>query len=114
MDILEPNMYIRTNDGYINKIKKVNQYNILVDARDLFGEELNIPNNEIIKASHNIIDLIEEGDIVVSLNCANILEYNLMTLSNIDELKDLWNIQKNIKSILTKEQFESMSYKVQD
>lgn len=67
-----------------------------------------------LKASHNIIDLIEVGDIVVSLNASNILEYNLLTLSNIDELKDLWEIQGNIKSIVTKEQFESISYKVKE
>ena len=107
---LEVGMYVRTNDGYINKIKKVNQYNVLVDARDLFGEELNIPNNEIIKASHNIIDLIEVGDIVITPLGEIIQPYG----GNIDELKDYWKITNNpIKSIVTKEQFESIKYSLE-
>ena len=61
---LKVGMYVRTNDGYINKIKKVNQFNVLVYGRDLFGEELNIPNNEITKASYNIIDILEENDYI--------------------------------------------------
>ena len=97
---LEAGIYVRTNDGYINKIKKVNQYNVLVDARDLFGEELNIPNNEILKASHNIIDLIEVGDYVNG-------EY--VDLFSLDYFK---RNPEHIKSIVTKEQFESMAYKV--
>lgn len=125
MDILEPNMYVRTNDGYINKIKKVNQYNVLVDARDLFGEELNIPNNEIIKSSHNIIDLIQVGDYV---NESKVVDISII---GKDKEKWVWVEQmentdnkygddyvgynnEQIKSIVTKEQFESMSYKVQD
>jgi hypothetical protein len=102
--------YVRTNDGYINKIKKVNQWNVLVDARDLFGEEINIANNEIVKSSPNIIDLIEVGDYVIN-QCGEII---VPTGGNIDELKDTWKIFKNIKSIVTKEQFESMEYKVGD
>ena len=115
---LKPNMYIRTNDGYINKIKKANQYNALVDARDLFGEELNIPNNEIIKASHNIIDLIEVGDYVNGLKVIEVREH----LHNDIEVvlsngKFQWSFSKNesdyeIKSIVTKEQFEEMQYVV--
>lgn len=61
---LEVGQFIRTNDGYINKIEKVNQFNVLVVGRDLFGEKLNIPNNEITKASYNIIDILEVGDYV--------------------------------------------------
>ena len=107
---LEVGMYVRTNDGYINKIKKVNQYNVLVDARDLFGEELNIPNNEIIKASHNIIDLIEVGAIVITPLGEIIQPYS----GNIDELKEYWKITNNpIKSIVTKEQFESMKHSLE-
>ena len=69
---LKENMYVRTNDGYINKIKKVNQFNVLVYGRDLFGEELNIPNNEITKASYNIIDILEVGDYVNGLKITSI------------------------------------------
>lgn len=98
--------YVRTNNGYINKIKKVNQWNVLVDARDLFGEEINIANNEIVKSSPNIIDLIEVGDYVNG----RIVEWigdNFVAFGKLD-----YAYEKDIKSIVTKEQFESMEYKV--
>ena len=125
---LEVGMYVRTNDGYINKIKNVNQYNVLVDGRDLFGEELNIPNNEILKASHNIIDLIEVGDYVNGYYVSKIWEKDEIThyvnetpikrkereiviqapsYGGIEILKN-----KNIKSVITHEQIEQMAYKV--
>lgn len=119
-------MYVRTDDGYINKIKKVNQYNVLVDARDLFGEELNIPNNEIIKASHTLLGngkepcLIEPGDYVNGMKV-----FEVMKNPKIDDIKEhlivfadeihntLFSIYANeIKTILTREQFEAMQYKV--
>ena len=103
---LKPNMYVRTNDGYINKIKKVNQYNVLVDARDLFGEELNIPNNEIVKASHNIIDLIEVGDYVNGFPVIH-KENDILKCGLLVQFKE-----NEIKSIVTKEQFSQMEYEV--
>ena len=127
---LEVGMYVRTNDGYINKIKKVNQYNVLVDARDLFGEELNIPNNEIIKASHNIIDLIEVGDYVNGWRVNRVEkeeEGTLLTVGTITSFvsrsetepyltQDYNEADKmcKLKSIVTKEQFSQMEYKVGD
>lgn len=110
---LEVGQFIRTNDGYINKIEKVNQFNVLVDGRDLFGEELNIPTNEITKASFNIIDLIKVGDYVNGLY--------IDQLPQNPEYKLIWHLstygdddaafkEEDIKSIVTKEQFEKMSY----
>lgn len=114
---LEVGMYVKTKWGYICKIININDFR---EPSMKYGVEANylrdvmfIGDEDILKASHNIIDLIEVGDIVVSLNASNILEYNLLTLSNIDELKDLWNIQGNIKSIVTKEQFENMKYSLE-
>jgi hypothetical protein len=98
--------YVRTNDGYINKIKKVNQWNVLVDARDLFGEEINIANNEIVKSSPNIIDLIEVGDYVNG--CPVLHKENNVLICGLL----LWYKEENIENVVTKEQFESMEYKV--
>lgn len=117
----EKNMYVRTDDGYINKIKKVNQYNVLVDARDLFGEELNIPNNEIVKASHNIKDLIAVGDIIKfditdTDNYAEIQGYNCWEISCEEELNGVKEMiemgSAKLLSIVTKEQFEGMAYRI--
>ena len=104
--------YVRTNDGYINKIKKVNQWNVLVDARDLFGEEINIANNEIVKSSPNIIDLIEVGDYV---NGKQVIDFMLENgkRKGIIVDADIWGFDiDEIKSIVTHEMFESMEYKV--
>ena len=106
---LKEGMYVRTNDGYINKIKKVNQFNVLIDGRDLFGEELNIPNNEITKASHNIIDLIEVGDYVNGVEVISVDdEWITMGDTQVPILKSIAN--GLIKSIVTKEQFEQVEY----
>lgn len=101
--------YVRTkDDGYINKIKKVNQYNVLVNGRNLFGEELAIPNNEIIKSSPNIIDLIEVGDIVkIEYQGWHQVSTKFETLKFFDDYDE-------IRAIITKEQLESMEYKVGD
>lgn len=102
--------YVRTNDGYINKIKKVNQWNVLVDARDLFGEEINIANNEIIKSSPNIIDLIQVGDYV---NGWRVMEKNDDYFFVGDENEGTWHLLlEDIKSIVTKESMESVTYYV--
>lgn len=98
--------YVRTNDGYINKIKKVNQWNVLADARDLFGEEINIANNEIIKSSPSIIDLIEVGDYV---NGCPVLhkENNELTCGLLLRYEE-----EDIQNVVTKEQFEAMKYEI--
>ena len=105
---LEVGMYVRTKGGRICKMTKTNivgKYYYL----DILEER------KIIKASHNIIDLIEVGDYV-----------NGDRIDEIEngELRFHWDYEyseyisyyenKDIKSIVTKEQFESMSYKVEE
>ena len=117
---LEVGMYVRTNDGYINKIKKVNQFNVLVDGRDLFGEELNIPNNEITKASYNIIDILEKGDII----SYSVGKHEILLIDDELMVRNTGLIYDNnyylpiksitIKSVITHEQMEQMAYKVSD
>ena len=72
----------------------------------------NVEKKRIKKSSSNIIDLIEVGDYVnghlvfdKAPGCVYI-EDNQNKLAHIPYTKD------NIKSIVTKEQFESMAYKV--
>ena len=62
---------------------------------------------QILKSSPNIIDLIEVGDYVNGLKVANI-EDNVITMVGL--LMRLG--QEDIKSIVTKEQFEVIGYKV--
>lgn len=122
---LEVGMYVRTNDGYINKIKKVNQFNVLVYGRDLFGEELNIPNNEITKASYNIIDILEDGDYFNGLRVEKNKYGELYTsyvyyggdIGKQCEVYTTWlkELKEDmIYSVVTHEQMEQMEYKVGD
>ena len=72
-------------------------------------------SNEIIKSSPNIIDLIEVGDYVNGHKVVDIAKAPKRAVY-IEDVKQKSGLipytRDNIKSILTKEQFESMEYKV--
>ncbi len=114
---LEVGMYIRTNYGKIDKILKLNESYVKgVSQKDEFYA---YDIEKIVKASYNIIDILEVGDYVngykVSaiynpngdeiVNITLIMEYGYETINTyIDDY--------SINSIVTKEQFEQMAYKV--
>lgn len=122
-DKLEPNMYIRTKDGYISQYKYYDTTNI--------GKLLCIPLSngtfanieDIVKASYNIIDILEVGDYV---NGSKVIDISIIGKDKekwvwVEQMEDTDNKygddyvgynNEQIKSIVTKEQFESMSYKV--
>lgn len=64
---------------------------------------------DITKHSKNIIDLIEVGDYVNLERVLDISEEYIRTTERIHNKN--W-LQSNIKTILTREQFEQNSYKV--
>lgn len=73
----------------------------------------------IIKSSPNIIDLIEVGDYVngIKVDFTNIkdkLSYEDKCIGFYDGDGDIFLFEEDIKSIVTKEQFESMEYKIGD
>ena len=100
--------YVRTNNGGIGKIIKCPFKSMYLDEiwGDIENTETIITNN-VYKTSPNIIDLIEVGDYVNGLKVANI-EDNVITMVGL--LMRLG--EEDIKSIVTKEQFETMEYKV--
>lgn len=110
---LEVGMYVRTKYG-ISKIEEDRriEYGLFHPIVDILKKEL------IIKASNNIIDLIEEGDYVNGEKITRVIPQDICG----DEVLDYQHIfaddkeifKHEIKSIVTKEQFESMSYKVGD
>ena len=70
-----------------------------------------ISEENIIKSSENIIDLIEAGDYVNDLPVAHNAKKNggnIVILINGDAYNE-----ENIKSVVTKEQFESIKYEVE-
>ena len=99
---LEVGMYVRTKEG---EIGKVIPNGMIEFPKDYAKIEYLVIGGEITKASHNIIDLIEVGDYVNGYLIIR-KEKTLLT-------KQLSDIEpRDIKSIVTKEQFEKMAYKV--
>ena len=114
---LKPNMYVRTKAGMIAKI---------IDKRDVSGSlhreeivfildngnRLALHSQKVVKASHNIIDLIEVGDIITTNNlCGEVthIEGDKIYTTCYD---GEYCYDYQIQSILTCEQFESMKYEV--
>lgn len=115
MNKIEPNMYVRTLFG-IKKIDHIDNkktvWKYLYKIND-DNEYYALSDNDVIKASHNIIDLIEVGDYV---NGAVVVEIYKNKNGNVEyiDIGDLAiNINnKEIESIITKEQFKSMEYRL--
>lgn len=131
---LKEGMYVRTkitdncNCVYIRKITEIddekvflNQICIDEDVIDGWGDErIYIDVEDIAKASNNIIDLIEVGDVIVDeVGNKYPINYEFETDYN-DEYQDyeitiddhITLFFKDGLSIVTKEQFSSMEYKV--
>ena len=124
---LEVGMYVRTKWGYICKIININDFR---EPNMKYGVEANylkdimfIGDDDVVKASYNIIDILEVGDYV---NGSEVLDFEYKLIKGNDnftnfavvtencylENTDSWIIEKNIKSVITHEQMEQMEYKV--
>lgn len=123
---LEVGMYVRTKDGNIFKIigGNVDNWEIDIDYSKLEQTEENwlelyryndnysfFNDKDIIKVSNNIIDLIEVGDYVDKLRVVD-RDENYIVLETFDERIFVYK-NEPIKSIVTKEQFESMKYSLE-
>lgn len=125
---LEVGQFVRFKDKrnitYIRKIREIPQDNryasIYLDKEANYSKGLSLKN--IIKASYNIIDILEVGDYVNGMEVTRIsgTRYDKNDLHCYCEHNGNENWQqvmipvKNIKSIVTKEQFEEMSYKIKE
>ena len=115
---LKLNMYVRLNCNYelgIGKtIGEIDEDNFIkIKFKDDF--ECSFPTYMITKASHNIINLIEVGDVITTNNlCGEVtkidIENNKIWIACCDY--ETCRIE-DVKSIVTKEQFESISYEVE-
>ena len=111
-DKLEPNMYVRTKWGYICKIININDFR---EPSMKYGVEASylkdimfIGDDDILKASHNIIDLIEVGDYVNGELVTFIQSSNEVISTD----KHIRITNEDIKSVITHEQMEQMAYRV--
>ena len=138
---IEVGMYVRTENGIIEKINQIYDRhttdNIVVwlngygDGKSVFIDDFeeikfqSINSRGFIKKepSFDIIDLIEVGDYV---NGSRVVYFMIDEEKSINEgidekigvvVEEEWEgkkyLTKDIKSIVTKEQFESMSYKIE-
>ena len=123
---LDVGMYVRTDTGKIGKI--VNTEKGIGSL--LYVLDVDLPNyahikQEFIKASHDIIDLIEVGDYVNGYKISGVYdddgvvnEYNLKHKKclgkNIydEDYQEYLIYEEEIENIVTKEQMEAMQYKV--
>lgn len=113
---LEIGQFARLKSGYsdelgIGKIDFV--ANCGAATIDFKNKILGVFTEDIIKSSYNIIDLIEVGDYVNGSYVEGFIEKNKFQNKLI--ITEAGMIDNNdIKSIVTKEQFEQMLYKVGD
>jgi len=104
--------YVRTTRGTFDRfITSQKHDNLTWYCFENRGNITN-PENYIIKSSPNIIDLIEVGDYVNGYKIVKKNKYTLYLEDGLDEESNLYIGQDNIESIVTKEQFESMEYKI--
>ena len=107
---LEVGMYARTKGGFIDKIIsfKSTISNDYVELED----EYYANKKDILKASHNIIDLIEEGDYVNGCKVIDFM-YSKEKKRSVIVDSEIWGFDaEEIKSIVTKEMFSNISYEV--
>ena len=114
---MKVNDYVRTDIGEIRKVVRVTDDLYVLDKDIVFAHK-----DKIKKSSPNIIDLIEVGDYVNGCKIIDLatnidgkvlyLETDITEFDNIYACGHINIYEKDIKSIVTKEQFESMKYKV--
>ena len=112
---IEKGEYIRTKYGIAKIIREYINDKSYFDCYDIDREldGCNFINDfEILKHSKNIIDLIEVGDYVNGKEAISIRDYVDFKKICFDEDFDDVAYEENIKSVVTKEQFASVKYKV--
>ena len=120
---LEVGMYIRTKDGIIAKVDYIDNDTIFFDKElyRTYGDSIDFLEKDnlerIVKASYNIIDILEAVDFVSTIigECAVIAGvYNDINSKKYLRLCNCIGeyYEDDIKSIVTKEQIKQISYKV--
>ena len=121
---LEVGQFVRTDNGIIGKIyEKIGDLFTYKDSNRDYITYGGL-HNEITKASYNIIDILEVGDYV---NGSKVIDISIIGKDKekwvwVEQMEDTDNKygddyvgynNEQIKSIVTKEQFESMKYSLE-
>lgn len=120
---LEVGQFVRLKSGYICKIININDFR---EPNMKYGVEANylkdimfIGDDDIVKASYNIIDILEVGDYVNGYKVVDIihnnrkLEPSTMVYCEYGS-RYIGFYNESIKSVITHEQMEQMEYKVEE
>ena len=118
-DEIKVNDYVRTIYGQIFKVKEIKNNSIFTQEKDKdFGFNYILTKEDITKHSPNIIDLIEIGDYVNGHKIVNEIygedDNNLYFEIEGGFNKAKYIGEEDIKSIVTKEQFEQIMYRVEE
>ncbi len=113
--------YVRTRDDGIQKITFIDEFTLDSDevffGTDKTRDYADISTTDIIgKPSPNIIDLIEVGDYVNGEKVISLFNPMFLSMGELPYVitdKSKYEPQE-IESIVTKEQFESMEYKLEE
>lgn len=122
---LEVGQFVRTDKVGIKKIYEIDNnktkykylYKLKKQDDDGCVDLGALCENNIIKASYNIIDLIESKDIILGRDgkiyqCWKIYKDYVFTYSKNKQGQTITLVDYQIDNILTKEQFEQKAYKV--
>lgn len=109
MNKLEIGMYVRTKQGKIYKI--INNDYLQSTIFRQTNEEIDEPY-KVLKASHNIIDLIEVGDVITYKT--DIGSIRVQDVHNSVVMAMIKNKEIEVLSIVTREQFKAMEYRLGD
>ena len=108
---IEVGQFVRLKSGYICKIININDFR---EPSMKYGVEANylkdimfIGDDDIVKASYNIIDILEEGDYVNNERVEEIWKEIVLVGQECRPISF-----NNIKSIVTHEQMEQIAYRV--
>lgn len=116
--MIEVGEYVRTEKGKIGKVIRMRKYDNSRYDRPHYLIEWN--NGKIyfmsqvknFKHSKNIIDLIEVGDFVNGYKVDSIENRKLVIGNTTQVVEQILENNEDIKTIVTKEQFNSVMYKV--
>lgn len=120
-DKLEVGMYVRTKKGIakiIDRILEPDHYYFKMWITDKFLEINDdteyISEVDVIKASYNIIDLIEKNDYINGSWVNKIVDGKPIHEDYNDPFYSFGWENDDIKTVITHEQIEQMEYKVSD
>lgn len=118
---IEINEYVRTRTGHFYKITRIDENGLIYWNKIQCGWSMEQLKDIVVKHSKNIIDLVEVGDYVNGKEVKQIAmfegfpDYPKLIFTDKKYLIPGETIEnKDIKTIITKEQMANIEYKVEE